>query len=155
MLHKLENLSAIFAVIAVLGISQTISGPARADDEKHVYPVAGVLNTPDAKEKLDGSVSFYFGNTKHPAVKTNFGETVTNKKTNGFAKSDHEACMHVMLSALIALQEEAKSQGANAVINIHSYFKKNDVSYDDKFECYSGFLMSGVALKGDIVKLAR
>lgn len=126
-----------------------------AGDKKVVLSVADALASAEAKQKLDGSVAFYFGQTAHPPIKQSFGETVTNRKSNAFGKNDAETCYHVLLSALIALQEKAQSQGGDAVINIHSYYKKQDVSYDDRFECYVGFLMSGVTLKGDVVKLAR
>jgi uncharacterized protein YbjQ (UPF0145 family) len=57
------------------------------------------------------------------------------------------------LSALITLQERAHTEGGNAVINIKSFYKKQEVSYDKEFECHVGTFVSGVALKGDVVKL--
>lgn len=129
--------------------------PARAADDVVMMPVKPALETPDAKEKLDGSVSFYFGDTPHPKVVENFGEFVSNKKTNAFGKSDAETCQRVVLSNFIEFQERAKSFGANAVINITSYFRRNEVKDDNSYECHIGFLMSGVALKGEVVKLAE
>jgi uncharacterized protein YbjQ (UPF0145 family) len=58
-----------------------------------------------------------------------------------------------MLSALIQLQERARREGGNAVINIKSYYKKQTFSSESQFECHAGNIMAGVALKGDIVKL--
>ena len=52
---------------------------------------------------------------------------------------------------LVAL---AKQLGANAVIAINSYYKKNEVTIDKTVECRSGLLMDGVALKGEFAKLA-
>ncbi|MBO6634125.1 MAG: excinuclease ATPase subunit [Parvibaculum sp.] len=127
----------------------------RAADDVLMMPVKPALETPAAKEKLDGSVSFYFGDTPHPEVLENYGEFVSNKKTNAFAKSDAETCQHVALSNFIEFQERARSLGGNAVINITSYFRRNEVKDDAHYECHVGFLMSGVALKGEVVKLAE
>lgn len=127
---------------------------ARAADTLVLVGVPEAMSTPEYTEKLDGSVKFYFGDSPHPAVVQSFGNFVTNKKTNGFAKSAGEACNHVLLSALLTLQDQAKSLGGNAVVNIKSYFKQVEVTHDQQVECYKGFLMAGVALKGDVVKVA-
>lgn len=144
-------------VAAIFGLLLTVLGgqTAQAGDDKVILPVADALAAPKAKEKLDGSVAFYFGNTSHPAVAQSFGNFTTNKKSNAFAKSDAETCNWVLLSALVALQERARNEGGNAVINIKSYYKKNEVSYDKDFECHVGAFVSGVTLKGDVVKLKR
>jgi hypothetical protein len=126
---------------------------AQAADDLVMIPVADAMGTAEFKDELDGSVSFYFGNTAHPEVVQTYGNFVTNKKTNAFAKDDGTACRHVLLSALISLQDRAKSLGGNAVVNIMSYFKKQEASHDAEVECYVGFIMAGVALKGDVVKV--
>ncbi|MEQ8326458.1 hypothetical protein [Parvibaculum sp.] len=144
-----------FVLSAVLSMAVLGSVPARAADDVFMMPVKPALETPNAKEKLDGSVSFYFGDTPHPKVLENYGEFVSNKKTNAFAKSDAETCQHVVLSNFIEFQERAQSLGGNAVINIKSYFRRNEVKDDSRYECHVGFLMSGVALKGEVVKLAE
>lgn len=147
---KFNRLLGLAAIGAVLGAGL----PARADTVL-MLPVQPVLNSSDAREKLDGSVQFFFGATAHPRIKTNLGSFTTNKKTNGFGKSHEEACSWVLLSALIELQERAQKLGGNAVVNIVSYYKRNEVRSNSQFECHSGAIMAGVALKGDVVKLAR
>lgn len=144
-------ISVALAVLLTPGLAiQT----AHAADDLVLIHVSEAMTTPEYQQKLDGSVKFYFGNSPHPAVAQTYGERVTNRKTNGFAKAAGVACRHVLLSALIALQDEARSLGGNAVINIKSYFKRNEVSNDQQAECYKGFFIASVALKGDIVKLA-
>jgi uncharacterized protein YbjQ (UPF0145 family) len=140
--------AAFFFVLALGGVS------AQAADKVLTMPVDLALATPEAKAALDGSVAFYFGDTAHPKVVQSFGEFVSNKKTNAFAKSDEATCQHVVLSNFIALQERAKQLGGDAVVNIRSYFRSNEVKSDTQYECHVGFLMSGVALKGEVVKLA-
>jgi uncharacterized protein YbjQ (UPF0145 family) len=54
---------------------------------------------------------------------------------------------------MLRLQQEAREMGANAVINIVSNYKNAETSSETQFECHDGALMSGVALKGEYVKL--
>lgn len=148
--------SRALGVVALAALTFSVLGARTAQAGDVVtLPVTGVMQSADARQKLDGSVAFYFGNSAHPKVLQKMGEFVSNKKTNGFGKADAESCNRAMLSALITFQSKAQSLGGNAVINIRSYYGKKEVSYDDQFECHSGFLMAGVTLKGDVVKLKR
>ena len=54
---------------------------------------------------------------------------------------------------LKALQEGAKDRGANAVIDIVSYFKKNEFRSATNYECHAGGIMSGVAFKATYAKV--
>lgn len=128
--------------------------PAQARDTKHLFPIAQGIATKSAEDRLDGSVKFYFGNQDHPKVLNKLGSDVTNRKTNAFGKSDEQACNWAFLSALVQLEKRAVELGANAVVNIVSYYKKDAFSSPTEFECHAGALMAGVALKGDFVKIA-
>ncbi|WP_243410091.1 excinuclease ATPase subunit [Pokkaliibacter plantistimulans] len=132
-----------------------VSSPiAMARDTKHMLPLASAMQSADFKTKLDPSIQLYFGNQKHGQVTKQLLEgVVTNKKTNAVGKTDEAACQWALLSALISLQDRAKKEGGNAIVNIHSYYKKNEVNSPSEFECHAGGIMAGVALKGDIVKL--
>lgn len=131
-----------------LGVS-----PVSAGDDVYMLSIGDALATPDAKDRLDGSVRFFFGDTSHPAVERTLGKFVTNQKTNGLAKSDMKACSWVFLSGLLEFQQKAHELGANAVINIHSYYKKEDISNETQIPCHKGFLIAGIALRGDFVKV--
>src|SRR5436190_7088226 len=100
------------------------AAPAGARDTKYMLPIAVALEVKEAKEKLDGSVKFFFGNQETPKILTKLGTDVTNQKTNAVGKSDEKACNWVLLSAMIQLEKRAKQLGANAVVNIVSYYKK-------------------------------
>ena len=91
-----------------------------------------VLDMPEAQGKLDGSVKFYLAGSPTPKVVKKFGEDTSNAKTNAFNKSAEEACRWNALSALIKLQDNAKRDGANAVIDITSYNKKMHVQQPDR-----------------------
>jgi len=138
---------------AFVAIACSTAVPAAARDTHHMFPVQPALSTPAALEKLDKGVKLFFGNQKHPKAATDFGEWATNKKTNAFNKSDREACEWVFLSAVLELQERARKQGGNAVINIKSNYKNIETVSDTEYMCGAGALMAGVALKGTVVKL--
>jgi uncharacterized protein YbjQ (UPF0145 family) len=56
---------------------------------------------------------------------------------------------------MVALEKRAKQLGANAVVNIVSYYKRVEMSSTTEFECHAGALIAGVALKGDFVKITE
>lgn len=130
----------------------TFAQPAAARDDKLTFPVAEAMSTPAAQGKLDGSVKFYFSGQPTPAAKQTFGTFTSNKKTNAFNKSDKEACDWTFLSAMIALQDRAKREGGNAVVDIHSVYKNDEFKSATEYECGAGKLMTGVALRGTVVK---
>lgn len=115
---------------------------------------ADVVAEAQKSGKLDGSVKFYLaGNKPTGTVNVVNDNVTTNKKTNAFSKKDAVSCSWVLQSALIALQDDAKAAGANAVIDIVSNY--DDVEYKDaeNYECHAGFLMSGVQLKAKLAKV--
>ncbi|MCL6711057.1 excinuclease ATPase subunit [Pseudoxanthomonas sp. z9] len=136
-------------------LTLSIAAPnAFAGDTRLELPLQDLIDSPQAKEAgIDGSVRFYLSGQAHPAVVSRMGEDVSNKKTNGVGKSDVESCRWVALSVLKAFQESAKARGANAVVDITSYFKKNEFKSPTNYECYAGNIMSGVALKGTYAKV--
>lgn len=142
------------SAIVILGTSLAAVGTVEARDTKQLLPIAAALEAKDSKEKLDGSIKFFFGNQQHPKVLSKLGSDVSNRKTNAFGKSDDKACHWAFLSAMMALEKRAGELGANAVVNIVSYYKKDAFSSPTEFECHAGALMAGVALKGDFVKIA-
>lgn len=126
---------------------------ASARDDIADYSIADALASEQAKNILGTDIQFYFGDQAHGAIAKNFSEYSTNKKTNGANKSDKEACEWVFLSAMKSLREKAQSVGANAVVNIRSNYRNNTTSSATTFKCGSGMLISGVALKGDVVEI--
>lgn len=133
----------------------TASWPAAARDDQRLYPILQALNSPAAQAKLDPGVKLYFGRQRHPPIVRTIGVWPTNKKTNAFAKSDLQACEWVFLSAVIALQERARKEGGNAVVNIVSNYKNFMTSSETEYVCGAGGLIAGVALKGRVVSLGR
>lgn len=141
------------ALAVTLALSAAL--PAQARDTKHLLPLDSASSMKDKEGVLDGSVKFYFAGQPHPAVLEKISTDVTNQKTNAFGKSDEEACKWAFLSGLVQLHKKAKELGGNGVVNIVSYYKKNEMASATEFECHAGATMAGVALKGDIVKLGK
>lgn len=136
-----------------IAIALLCSAPVHARDDVKHFPVADALATADAKEKLGSEVKFFFGDQAHPAVAQSLGTDQSNRKTNGVGKSDQQACDWAFLSGMLALRDRALQLGGDAVINIRSNYKNKEFKSDTEYECGSGALMSGITLKGEIVKL--
>ncbi|CAM3650253.1 excinuclease ATPase subunit [Corallococcus sp. ZKHCc1 1396] len=139
----------------LLLLALTAASPALARDTVVKVKLADVMALPEAKQKLDGTVKIYLDGQKTPKVAKTLGSDVTNKKTNAVGKSDEYACKWVALSALIALQDGAKKNGANAVINVTSYYKKVEFKSATEIECHAGTMVAGVALKGDYATVGK
>lgn len=140
---------------AVLLAAALAIAPAVARDSVLHLPISSVLDPSYSQGKLDAGVALYFAGQKTPAIAARLGDGVSNRKTNSVGKSDEESCRWAMLSATMALQQEAKSRGANAVVGIVSYFRKNEFRSATEFECHAGGLMTGVALKGEYVRVGK
>ncbi|WP_282296195.1 excinuclease ATPase subunit [Stenotrophomonas sp. PS02289] len=141
-----------FALIAS-AVLLAFAGTAQARDTPVHLSLQELLDSQIAKDAgIDGSVKFYLAG-QSVNVLQRMGEDVTNKKTNAANKSDEDACRWVALSALKALQDGAKSRGANAVVDIVSYYKKNEFKSATEYECYAGAILAGVALKGTYAKV--
>ena len=121
---------------------------AQARDTLLQIPLADVLAMPEAQSELDGSVKFYLAGAATPKISKRMGSDVSNPKTNAFNKSDEFACKWAALSALKAFQNKAKAQGANAVVDIVSYYKRSESKNDTTIECHAGAFVAGLALKG-------
>ncbi len=122
--------------------------PACARNTPVVVTLQSVLDMPEAKAKLDGTVKFYLAGSPTPKVMKKFGEDTSNAKTNAFNKTGEEACRWNVLSALIKFQEHAKRDGANAVIDIVSYNNRVNFTSATEVQCSDGAFLAGIALKG-------
>jgi uncharacterized protein YbjQ (UPF0145 family) len=143
-----KKLYGFAALLACLYASSSF-----AADDISMHSLSEALNAPAAREKLDKSVKLFFGNQIYPKTQKDLGEWKTNKKTNGFNKSAKEACEWTFLSAVLELQERAVKEGGDAVVGIKSNWKNSETVSDTGYVCADGTLMTGVALKGTVVKL--
>lgn len=126
-----------------------------ARNEAVMLPLADVVKLGLEQGKLDGSVSFHLSGASTPAISEKLGDDVSNKKTNGVGKDDATACNWAALSALMAFEAKAKQKGANAVVDLHSFNKKQSTRDPVNFECRAGNVMSGVTFKGTYARVGR
>jgi uncharacterized protein YbjQ (UPF0145 family) len=146
-----------------------LSSPLNASDTNPMFPVKAAMSQDTAEEKLNGGIAFYFGKQRHGEIVQDFGQFQSIKKTKAFGKNDEEACNWAFLSAMISLQKKATNEGGNAVVNIRSYYKKNEIVSRQneivskqneivgatEFECGAGTTIAGVTLIGNVVTLAN
>lgn len=136
-------------------LAPALTLPAQAADTKHMMSISAAMAANGAEARLGDGVKFYFGDQATPPVLEKLGSDKTSQRTNGFGKAHETSCNWVFLSAMLALQKTARQKGANAVINIVSNYKNVPMSSSTEFECHDGALMTGVALKGDFVRIAE
>jgi uncharacterized protein YbjQ (UPF0145 family) len=142
MTFKIAALALPFALL--------MAAPASADDAVGSYSIASVTQRPDFATQLEG-VRFYFGSAAHPAGRTIESNAQTSLRTRKLGRSNEEACQWVMLSALVQLRDHARAIGGNAVINVRSNWQNVPSTSSTEYQCATGFLMAGVALKGDVI----
>lgn len=140
-------------VLAACLFGILLPGTGFARDDRNQYSIDAAMNLEEVKQKLNKGYKFFFGNQPHGKVVENHGEYMSNKKTNAFNKSDEFACQWAFLSAMLSFQDRIEQEGGNAVINLRSYYKKNDFVSDTEFECGNGTFVAGVTFLGDVVTL--
>ncbi|MBF8691156.1 excinuclease [Pseudomonas fulva] len=146
---RLKTLTAATALLLA-----ALPGLSQARDTALYLPFEKVVQQMLAEKKLDGSVKFYLAGVKPRGKVTVISpNSVTNKKTNAFNKSDEAACEWALQSALLTLQDAAGKANANAVTNIASYYKRNERKDASTYECHAGAVIAGVALKGDLARV--
>src|SRR5471032_2051587 len=151
----MKKVNSKLVIGVVLAASLAAALPAQASDTVVMLPIAGAMAANDAQSRLGDTVKFYFGDQPTPEVLNTITTDKTSLRTNGFGKSNEKSCNWVFLSAMLQLQKRATEVGANAVVHIVSNYNNKEMSSVTEFECHAGAIMSGVAFKGDFVKLAR
>jgi len=135
----------------VTSMTVLFSTSAFARDEHLQFSIAKGIAATKSENKLDNSVKLVWGGNSDSAQQ--LGTFTANRKSNSIGKSDEEACTRAFMSAVISLQERAKKEGGNAVVNIRSVYRKTNLASADKYVCGAGNMMAGVALEGTVVKL--
>lgn len=134
------------AVVALAALA--VAGPAQARKDFQLFSIDLVKAHPDYAAKI-GDFKFVFGNS---VSGKSLGSTSTRKSTNGLTKSDQDACVWAMLSALIAFKADAVGRGGTSVQGIKSTVTGEKFSSATEFQCISGFTNSRVYLEGVVVQ---
>ena len=144
--------TSIAAAASILALAVAASAVAR--DDRLMFPVSeGMEKGKTTKERIDPEIRVYFGKQKSPAVERKLGEFTANRKTNATNKTDKEACEISFVSAVLSLQQRARREGGDAVINVHSVYRNENRESNTEYLCGAGTFVSGVALRGTVVKL--
>jgi hypothetical protein len=137
---------------AVLACLLVGASTASARDTRLLLSIDDALKQGRDQGVIADDIVIKFGKGNRGGLGKSIGTDVSNRKTNAVNKTDVEACNWVFLSALKSLQEGARKSGASGVVEIVSYYKKNEFSSASEFECHAGAIMAGVALKATYAK---
>lgn len=135
-------LGAVFALAIVATVE--------ARNDKHLLSINDAMQSAN----LDGSVRFFFTKQKTPAVAKGLGSASVHGKVSTRPERDEESCKAAFREALAALQKRANKAGADAVVNIVSYYRKETTSSASEFQCNAG-AAAHVMLRGEMVQLAQ
>ena len=139
-------MKTIFALLAAFAVSS----PAMAADEVLKFKIEGGIATGKAssRDQIKDDIKLYFGKQKTPPVVKKIWEGDSSQTSS--RKSQQERCETAFASAIIRLQNKARTEGGNAVINITS---GSGESSETEFTCTSGRMMARVRLRGTVVTL--
>jgi hypothetical protein len=146
-------MTTVVALATALILFTVVIQPAYARDDKYVLPIQAALESPDAHQKPDGTIKFLFGKNSPPPIAANLGTVTPHGKARTRRTDDMQACNVAFVAALIDFEKRAKKAGANAVVNIVSYYKNVEMASATEFECHAGAAVHAI-LRGDLVKLA-
>ena len=143
---KLASMISILAIAAA-------SSPAMAADEMIKAKIEGGIAAGKAstRDQIKDDIALYFGKQKTPPVVKKLWEGDSTRPSGG-RKSKEQRCETAFASAIISLQNRARSEGGNAVINITSGAGE---SSETEFTCTAGRAMSRVRLHGTVVTLKK
>jgi uncharacterized protein YbjQ (UPF0145 family) len=146
-------LTSVVMGAAAIGFAQLASAPAEARNVVYTLAMDEVLRMPAAERELDGSVRFYLSGQEHMPAVIWHGEDVVRGNIRGAGEQEIESCKRAALKALVQYQEKARKLGANAIIDMVSYFKEQPYISRSAYECHAGSSTVVVVFKGSYVKL--
>ena len=142
-------------VLTLFAFGMVATGSAHGRNVQLFIPIADALAATGIADRPTGAVKFFFATQKSPEVIKNFGSHLAAPRTGAAARSDQRACHEAFLWTLINLEKRAQRVGANAVVNIVSYYRRKERARATEFECHVGNVIVTVWRKGDLVKIAE
>jgi uncharacterized protein YbjQ (UPF0145 family) len=138
------------SIIAFVAASCFSSLAMAADETVKMAIKDGLEAGKHTKRTLGGDIALYFGPQKTPAVTKKIGEWTSSQKS--MRHSRQEACDTAFVSALLSLQDRARREGGNAVINISSTIGDSSAT---EYSCIAGRVTAHVQLRGTVVTLKK
>ena len=108
------------------------------------------MNSERAKEVLNPDIKMTFGKSERVNGKKLI-MYIANKRKAFMATE--EACQSAFLGAVRYLQDRATEMGADAVVDIHSFYKRVPEWSTETYHCEDGNMVTAVTLQGTITKM--
>lgn len=143
------------SLLIILGPVILIASSSYARNVKLILPIAPALEAKGIEDKPSGAVKFFFGAQKPTNIIAELGSYVASPRSDAMGRSDESACNRALLWTLVAMEKRAQQIGANAVVNIVSYYNKVEMPSATEFECHVGNVIARVVLKGELVKISQ
>ena len=138
----------IVTVVAFAAAASLSSIASAADEQVNMQIKDGLEAGKHTKNTISDDIKLYFGKQKTPAVDKKIWEGGTTQKS--MRKSQKEHCETAFVSAILRLQDRARKEGGNAVVNIVSGGSNDSAT---EYTCTSGRVTGSVTLRGTVVKL--
>ena len=151
--HHSTTMKQTIGLTLVLTASLLAARLALARNDKYLLPIKAALESTEAGEKPDGSVKFFFGRQAATQNVTKLATVTPHGRASTRRTEDVKACNAAFLAALVEFQKHAKKAGANAVVNLVSYYKNIEMASPTEFECHAGVAAHAI-LRGDLVRIA-
>ena len=143
------------AIVSVLLLSILLLSPATAfaRDTERFCSAEQAAQSERGRAHLLG-IPFYLKGQEHPPAKTSLLEVTTSQSTRGAFRSDEASCRVAFLSAVRVLQERARANDGDAIIDIVSVTRDEQTESSSQFRCAAGSMVVNVGLRGTVVKLS-
>ena len=142
-------------LLMALGFALCAARLARARNVELLIPIADAMAATGISDRPTGAVKFFFATQKSPEILKSLGSYLAAPRTGAMGLSDQRACHEAFLWTLVDLEKRAQRAGANAVVNIVSFYRKKEMASTSEFECHVGNVIATVWLKGDLVNIAE
>jgi hypothetical protein len=137
--------------LVVVGLLCVVPLQASARNTEQFFPLAAALSS--ERGSLITIPVYLKGQAapKHGAV---IKEVSVSRSTHGVFRADEASCQIAALSVLRELQEHAKRNGGDALIDVVSTTRGQQTESPTDYRCVAGNLVVHVGLSGKIVKLS-
>jgi hypothetical protein len=147
-------MKTLAALLIVMSRATATASRVYARNVTVYLPIAAAFEFKDVETRPTGAVKFFFGAQKTPDILTRFGTYSATPRAAAGGMSDEKACYGAFHWTLVNMENRARRLGANAVVNIVSFYKRNETSSAVEFECHVGNAIASVFFRGDFVKIA-
>ncbi len=136
-------------LLLAAGALAMLAQAAHAGTEVKTYPIQPVLQS----QQFAPGVALYFGDQPHPAVVTQLGEVTKSSHPPRKTATEVEICNATLADALRQLTNAAHDRGANAVINIKTWFHSTVSKDANNYTCGVSGVSAALRVSGELVTI--